>query len=78
MLIAPPLLRTVQLTGSFCSAYAVQRMLMSGGSVTVTLVEPLLPPAELLTLSETVLLPDELKLVEYLRLLPLDEPPLHE
>ena len=74
MLIAPPLLRTVQLTVSFCSAYAVQRMLMFGGStVTVTLVEPLLLSAELRTVSEMVLLPDELKLVRYDELLP--EPP---
>ena len=46
--------------------------------MTITLVEPLSLPAELLTLSETVLLPDELKLVRYDALDPLDEPPLHE
>ena len=53
-------------------------LLTTGGPMTITLVEPLSLPAELLTLSETVLLPDELKLVRYDALDPLDEPPLHE
>ena len=49
-----------------------------GASETTTLVESLSLPAELLTVSETVFVPDELKLVEYVELLPFDEPPLHE
>lgn len=54
-------------------------LITGGGGGTVRLVELLSLPAELLTLSEMVLLPDELKLVEYVALLPpLDEPPLHE
>lgn len=45
---------------------------------TATSVLPLALPAVLRTVSETVFVPDELKLVEYDALLPLDEPPLQE
>ena len=76
----PPLRLTVQVMFSFTAADDGQLMLLliTGAAMTITLVEPLSLSAELRTVSETVLLPDELKLVEYLRLLPLDEPPLHE
>ena len=54
-------------------------MLITGGrGGTVRLVESLSLSAELRTVSEMVLLPDELKLVRYDALDPLDEPPLHE
>lgn len=56
-----------------------QRMVMSGFSTgTITLVESLSLPAEFRTVSRTVFVPDELKLVEYDELLPLDDPPLHK
>ena len=56
-----------------------QLMLITGGrGGTVRLVESLSLSAELRTVSEMVLLPDELKLVRYDALDPLDEPPLHE
>ena len=48
------------------------------GTATVTVVDPLLLPPALVTVSETVFEPDELKLVLYAALLPRDDPPLHE
>ena len=47
-------------------------------AATVTVVDPLSLPPPLATVSETVFEPDELKLVLYVALLPLDDPPLHE
>ena len=49
-----------------------------GSATTVTVVDPLALPAELVTVSETVLEPAELKIVLYVALLPLQAPPLHE
>ena len=45
-------------------------------SKTVKLIESVSLPAALVTVSETVLEPVELKLVSYVALLPLDGPPL--
>ena len=45
-------------------------------AATVTVVDPLALPPALVTVSETVLAPAELKLVLYVALLPLDAPPL--
>ena len=45
---------------------------------TVMVAESVSLPAALVTVSETVVEPAELKLVLYIAVLPLDAPPLHE
>ena len=78
---APPLRVAVQATGRFTVGDEGEQLMLSitgacPAVATVTVIESLSLPPSLVTVSEMVLEPAELKLVSYVVLLLLDGPPL--